>query len=41
MFYVALKLLPGKTTVMHMVARENISEPSSQGINPMVAYLLV
>ena len=28
---VALQLPMGKTTVMHLVARENLPEPNSQG----------
>jgi hypothetical protein len=30
-FYIALKLPFGKTTVMHLVARETLPEPNSQG----------
>lgn len=29
--FVALSLPLGKTTVMHLVARENLPEPNSQG----------
>ncbi|EDV25046.1 uncharacterized protein TRIADDRAFT_25794, partial [Trichoplax adhaerens] len=32
----SMRLPAGKTTVMHLVARENIPEPSSQGINPIL-----
>lgn len=28
----ALQLSPGKTTVMHLVARENLPEPSNRGM---------
>lgn len=30
----ALSLPPGKTTVMHLVTRENLPEPNSQGASP-------
>ena len=36
---VALQLPMGKTTVMHLVARENLPEPNSQGESPGGAVL--
>ena len=32
----ALQLPLGKTTVMHLVARENLPEPNNQGTNEMI-----
>lgn len=35
----ALKLPLGKTTVMHLVARETLPEPNSQGNQPSISLI--
>ena len=37
----ALGLATGKTTVMHLVPRENLPEPNSQGMNCILSSLYV
>ncbi|MBN3297515.1 UBL3 protein, partial [Amia calva] len=37
----ALKLPPGRTTVMHLVARETLPEPNSHGEPICLSYLVL